>query len=50
MASLLPHNTTPLERAAEQSDALIERARAQLHTIWDAQRAPCSCCRGSRGR
>lgn len=40
MASLLPHNTTPLERAAEQSDALIERARAQLHTIWDAQRAP----------
>lgn len=40
MASLLPHNTTPLERAAEQSDALIERARAPLHTIWDAQRAP----------
>lgn len=40
MSSLLPHNTTALERAAEQSDALIERARAPLQTIWDAERAP----------
>lgn len=40
MSSLLPHNTTPLERATEKSDALIERARAPLQTIWDAERAP----------
>lgn len=40
MASLLPPNTTPLERRVEQSDALIERADAPLDTVWNAQAQP----------
>ncbi|MCC4290436.1 phage tail protein I [Vreelandella aquamarina] len=40
MASLLPPNTTPLERRVEQSDALIERADAPLDTVWNAQTQP----------
>ena len=40
MASLLPPNTTRLERRVEQSDALIERADAPLNTIWNAQDQP----------
>lgn len=40
MASLLPPNVTQLERRIEGSDALIERARAPLQTLWNAQTMP----------
>jgi len=40
MTSLLPPNATPLERRLSEVAADLERARAPLHTLWDAQRAP----------
>ncbi|PKG51258.1 phage tail protein I [Halomonas sp. MES3-P3E] len=40
MASLLPPNTTRLERRIEAADALIERADAPLGTVWNAQTQP----------
>ena len=40
MTSLLPPNATPLERRIEQADALIERANAPLHTVWNGASAP----------
>jgi len=40
MTSLLPPNTTPLERRLSEVAAGLERARAPLHTLWDAQRVP----------
>lgn len=40
MASLLPPNATRLERRIEESDALIERASAPTHTLWNAQTVP----------
>jgi len=40
MTNLLPPNTTTLERRATAVAADIERARAPLQTLWDAQRIP----------
>lgn len=42
MTSLLPPNTSPLERRVSTVAADLERARAPLHTLWDAQRVPAS--------
>jgi len=40
MTSLLPPNTTPLERRVSTVAADLERVSAPLQTLWDAQRIP----------
>lgn len=40
MTSLLPPNTTPLERRLAEVAADLERADAPLDALWDAQRLP----------
>ncbi|SOC56466.1 phage tail protein, P2 protein I family [Chromohalobacter canadensis] len=40
MTSLLPPNTTPLERRLSAVAADLERVSAPLQTLWDAQRIP----------
>ena len=40
MTSLLPPNTTPLERRMEAVASDMEKAQAPLQTLWDAKRMP----------